>query len=185
MPTPLNLAGMREANLLARRLAAYAPPVEAVISSDLPRATQTAGTIASACGLAITVDPAWRERSFGLLEGKPVGDRKMWEVAAGEFDPPGAEPSAEMHERVRTALVSVLERFPAQQLVAVVTHGGPVRSILKMLADHRLETTRGHPPVEVTTIPNCSVLHLLARHYREGIRWKILAVNDVSHLQEQ
>ena len=69
-------------------------------------------------------------------------------------------------------------------MIAVVTHGGPVRSILKMLADGRLETTRGHPPVEVTTIPNCAILHLLARHYREGIRWKIEVVNDVSHLAE-
>jgi len=184
MPTPLNLAGMRQATLLASRLAAYSPAVDAIVSSDLPRATQTAGTIASACGLAMKVDPAWRERSFGLLEGKPVGDRKMWEVAAGEFDPPGAEPSAELHERIRTALLSIPEQFSNQQLIAVVTHGGPVRSILKMLADGRLETTRGHPPVEITTIPNCSVLHLLARHYREGIRWRIEAVNDVSHLCE-
>ena len=111
LPTPLNLAGTRQANLLASRLAAYSPAVEAIISSDLPRATQTAALIASACGMPMTIDPAWRERSFGLLEGKPVGDRNMWEAASGEFDPPGAEPSVEMHERIRTALVSIPQRY--------------------------------------------------------------------------
>jgi len=64
LPTPLNLAGTRQANLLASRLAAYSPAVEAIISSDLPRATQTAALIASACGMPMTIDPAWRERSF-------------------------------------------------------------------------------------------------------------------------
>jgi probable phosphoglycerate mutase len=184
LPLPLNRAGTKQANLLASRLAAYSPAVEAIISSDLPRATQTAAPIAAACGLSMTTDPAWRERSFGLLEGKPIGDRRMWEVAAGEFDPPGAEPSVELFERVRGALVSIPQRYAEHQLIAVVTHGGPVRCILKMLSDGRLETTRGHPPVEVMAIPNCAILHLAARHYREGIRWKIEAVNDVSHLCE-
>jgi probable phosphoglycerate mutase len=184
LPTPLNLAGTRQANLLANRLAGYSPAVEAVISSDLPRATQTAALIASACGLSLVTDPAWRERSFGLLEGKPVGDRRMWEAASGEVDPPGAEPSLEMHERIRSALIAIPQRYPDLQLVAVVTHGGPVRSILKMLADGRLQTTRGHPPIEINSIPNCAILHLVVRHFREGLRWKIEVCNDIAHLAE-
>jgi broad specificity phosphatase PhoE len=184
LPTSLNLTGMRQATLLAARLAAYSPAVNAIITSDLERAKQTAALIASACGLSMTVDTAWRERGFGLLEGKPIGDKKMWEAASGDFDPPGAEPSAEVYERVRTALMSIPQKFPDRQLIAVVTHGGPVRSILKMLADGRLETIRGHAPVEVNPVPNCSILHLIARHYRGGIRWKIEAVNDVSHLAD-
>ena len=182
-PTPLNLNGIRQANLLAERMAAHSPPVELIISSDLPRATETAAPIASACGLGMKVDAMWRERSFGLLEGKPVVDKKLWEVAAGELDLPGAEPSAEMRERIRQALLSIPHDYPNKHVVAVVTHGGPIRSVLKMLAEGILETTRGHAPVEVTTIPNCSILHLIARNYPEGIRWKIDAVNDVSHLR--
>jgi len=183
LPTPLNLAGVRQANLLAGRLAAHAPPVELIISSDLPRATETAAPIASACGLRLKVDPAWRERSFGLLEGKPVGDKGLWEVASGESDPPGAEPSSDLRKRIRDALLGVARNHSNKQVIAVVTHGGPIRTILKMLAEGSLEVTRNHPPVEVTTVPNCSILHLIARHYSEGIRWKVDAVNDVSHLR--
>jgi probable phosphoglycerate mutase len=182
--TPLNLAGIRQANLLAGRLAGYSPPVGAIVSSDLPRATQTAALVAAACGLDMVIEPAWRERSFGLLEGKPIGDKKMWEVATGDFDPPGAEPSVEFHARVRSAILAVADGYSEHQLVAVVTHGGPIRSILKMLADGRLETTRGHSPIELTPIANCSIQHLVARHYREGIRWKVEAVNEVGHLGE-
>jgi probable phosphoglycerate mutase len=183
LPTPLNLTGIRQANLLAARMAAHSPPVELIISSDLPRATETAAPIASACGLRLKVDPAWRERSFGLLEGKPVGDKGLWEVASGESDPPGAEPSADLRRRIREALLSLPKEYPNKRVIAVVTHGGPIRAILKMLAEGVLKTTRGHPPVDVTAIPNCSILHLIARNYSEGIRWKIDGCNDVSHLR--
>jgi len=184
MPTPLNLAGVRQATLLAARLAVFSPPVEAIVSSDLPRATQTAALISAACRLPITTDPAWRERNFGLLEGKPIGDKKMWEAASGEFDPPGAEPSVELHNRICGALNSVLQKHSDRQVIAVVTHGGAIRAILKMLANGRLETIGNHPPAELNPIPNCSIMHLVARHYPHGIRWKIEAVNDVSHLAE-
>jgi probable phosphoglycerate mutase len=182
-PTPLNRAGVRQANLLAERLAGYSPPVEMIISSDLPRATETAAPIAAACGLRLAIDPAWRERSFGLLEGKPVGDKKMWEVASGEMDPPGTEPAADLRRRIRDALIAVPLTYPNKQLITVVTHGGPIRAVLRMLADGELPITRGHHPVEVAAVPNCSILHLIARNYSDGIRWKIEAVNDVSHLK--
>jgi 2,3-bisphosphoglycerate-dependent phosphoglycerate mutase len=180
----LNVVGVRQAKLLAARLAAFRPPVDVLISSDLPRAVQTAGSIAAACGLRVKIDPKWRERSFGLLEGKPVGEREMWRAASGEMDPPGAEPTAQMHERVRAALIRLPDQFPDAKMIAVVTHGGPIRSILRMLGDATLRTTRGHPPVPLTPILNCSILHLRARKYRDGIRWRIQCVNDAAHLQE-
>jgi probable phosphoglycerate mutase len=183
-PTPLNVVGVRQAKLLAERLVGFRPPVDVLISSDLPRALQTAGSIAAACGLGVKTDPAWRERSFGLLEGKPVGEKEMWRAASGELDPPGAEPTTDLHDRIQTALLSLPDQFPKARVIAVVTHGGPIRSILRMLGDSRLRTTRGHPPVPLTTILNCSILHLRIRRYRDGIRWRLQCVNDAAHLQE-
>lgn len=181
-PTPLNLAGIRQANLLAARLAAHSPPVGVLISSDLARAAETAAPIASACGLSLIIDPVWRERSFGLLEGKPVGERRLWQMASGEMDPPGAEPTAELHQRIYDALLALPVAHADKQAIAVVTHGGPIRGVLKMLAEGRIQTTRDHPMVEISAVPNCSILHLVARHYPDGFRWKIDAANDVSHL---
>ncbi len=183
LPTPLNLTGIRQAYLLAGRLVGFAPPLEILVSSDLARATQTAGPIASSCGLPIVTDPNWRERGLGLLEGKPIGNKEIWQVASGEFDPPGAEPAAQMQERVRSALMNLPITYRNNQSIAVVTHGGPLRAILKMLADGRLPSTRGFSD-EIPQIPNCSIMHLLARRYREGTRFRIVAINDVAHLGE-
>jgi broad specificity phosphatase PhoE len=182
MPTPLNRLGVSQATALAARIAAYSPPIRILISSDLPRATQTAGSIASACGLRPHLDSTWRERGFGLLEGKPVGDRAVWQAASGEVDPPGAEPTAEMHDRVRAALLMVPEKYRGKT-VAIVTHGGPIRAVLKMLSDGRLQSIRERRPADVPEIFNCSIFHLLARHYRSGIRWAIDTVNDCGHLE--
>jgi probable phosphoglycerate mutase len=183
-PTPLNRLGVQQAARLAERLASFHPPIEVLISSDLPRATQTAGSIAAACGLKLVVDAAWRERGFGLLEGKPVGDREMWRAASGEMDPPGAELTADMHERVRQALIKLPETYPKANVVAVVTHGGPIRSIMRMLVDGRLNTIRHHEPIRLHPIINCAIMELIARRYPDGLRWRMACVNDAAHLGE-
>ena len=184
LPTPLNRTGVQQAQRLADRLASWRPPLSVLVSSDLPRAAQTAAPIAAAGGLRVSYDPAWRERGFGLLEGKPVVNRELWQVAGGEVDPPGAELAATFLGRVRDALLALASSQRGRSTVAVVTHGGPIRGVLKMLIDGRLETVRGHAPVELVAIANCSVLYLQARHYRDGIRWRVGSVNDVTHLRE-
>ena len=187
LPTPLNRTGAEQALRLAERLTGWRPAIARLVSSDLPRAAETAGPIAAACHLPVTYDAAWRERSFGpLLEGKKIVDRSVWQVAGGEVEPPGAEPTDVFLDRVRQALchaagASVAGRRPVPT-TAIVTHGGPMRVVLRLLASGRLRLVRGHRPVDVVAIANCSVLHLTARHLRHGIKWQVLAVNDVAHL---
>lgn len=184
LPVPLNLTGIRQATLLAARLQAHRPPIDVLITSDLSRATQTAAQIASACGLKVVVDAAWRERGFGLLEGKPVGNHDLWRAASGEMDPPGAEPISEMLDRVCNALLRLPIQNPHARVIAVMTHGGPIRGVLRMISEGRLPRTRGYTPSPTPAIANCAILHLLARRYRNGIRWRIISVNDSAHLGE-
>ncbi len=183
-PTSLNLAGVRQATLLADRLAGFRPPIDVLISSDLARAVETAGPIAAACGLRPIIDKAWRERSFGLLEGKPVGDRELWRAASGDFDPPGAEPTAAMQQRIQTAMEKLIRQHPQAHMIAVVTHGGPIRRVMQMLNKGVLSMARGQTLPEVPTIHNCSVLHLVARQYRDGVKWRIACINDIAHLAD-
>jgi broad specificity phosphatase PhoE len=183
-PTPLNETGHRQATLLARAVAAWRPRVEALVSSDLRRAVQTAEPVAAACGLAPAYDPAWRERGLGEMEGKTFADREIWRAASGEHDTPGAEPAEAFRSRVREALIALPARFPREGVVAVVTHGGCVRAILSMLADGRLSLAAGQDCVEPGEIANCSILHLACDRPAAGadISWRVGCVNEVAHL---
>ena len=184
LPTPLNRLGVRQALLTAQRLKGFRPPVDVLISSDLPRAMQTAGAIASACGLRVKTGPAWRERGFGLLEGKMVGDRERWRAASGELDPPGAEPTAAMLDRSRRALLALPNDYPNAAVIVVVTHGGPIRGLFRQFNDRAIPVTRGYKTEVPPSIINGSIAHLMARHYRDGIRWRVVSVNDAAHLGE-
>ena len=185
-PTPLNETGHRQAALLAGAVAAWRPRVSALVSSDLRRAVQTADPVAAACSLDPVYDPAWRERGLGEMEGRTFADRDIWRAASGEHDTPGAEPADAFRARVRDALLALPARFPQEEVVAVVTHGGCVRAILTMLADGRLSLADGQNPVEVAEIANCSILHLVADIGTGSAGadpvWHVGCVNDVAHL---
>ncbi len=187
-PTPLNETGRRQAVLLAAAVAGWVPAVEVLVSSDLLRARQTAEPVASTCGVEPVFDAAWRERGLGKMEGKTFADRDIWRAATGEHDTPGAEPSGAFRSRVRMALLDLPRRFPDQNVIAVVTHGGPVRSLLHMLYDGSLNLAEGHARPEVAEIANCSILHLTTQRTRRvngsELTWSIGCVNDVRHLAD-
>lgn len=180
-PTPLNATGHRQAALLARAVAAWRPRVEALVSSDLRRAAQTAEPVATSCGLDVVYNPAWRERGLGEMEGKTFADREIWRSASGEHgDTPGAEPADAFRTRVHAALLALPVRFTRNAVVAVVTHGGCMRAILTMLSDGRLPLSANQDSVEAVEIANCSILHLVCE--RANGTWGVGCVNDIAHL---
>src|SRR4051794_5459463 len=63
----LSERGRRQADAVAGYLAARRP--DAVVSSAMRRALDTAGPIARACGLGLLVEPALHERRVGALSG--------------------------------------------------------------------------------------------------------------------
>ena len=111
-------------------------------ASDLGRALQTAAAIGARSALEVRPDPRLRERSFG--EGEGLGydeiDRRWPDVftRSGPTDPdraiPGGESRREFHERVRAAF-SALAREHAGKRVAVVSHGGVVAALYRIVHD--------------------------------------------------
>jgi broad specificity phosphatase PhoE/NAD(P)-dependent dehydrogenase (short-subunit alcohol dehydrogenase family) len=61
--------GREQALVLANALGERWQPIEHLLSSDLPRAAETAAPIAAALGLPVHHDPAWRETNNGDLAG--------------------------------------------------------------------------------------------------------------------
>jgi broad specificity phosphatase PhoE len=116
--TPLNDYGRRQAKALADELAHG--PIDAVYSSDLARARETAEILGGRLGLPVTLDPELREKNWGSWEGLTPTERDSVEYV-GE--------STEGHrERTLRALHAIAERHPAERVV-VVTHGGSIRRV--------------------------------------------------------
>jgi probable phosphoglycerate mutase len=114
----LNDFGRRQARDLAEELAGE--PLDAVYSSDLARARETAEIVGARLGLAVVLDHDLREKDWGSWEGLTPAERALVDLV-GE--------STERHrERTLAALRRIAKRHPDGR-VLVVTHGGSVRRV--------------------------------------------------------
>ncbi|MDO9283348.1 MAG: histidine phosphatase family protein [Aquabacterium sp.] len=149
--TPLSDHGQAQAAALARRLQTGQPLAPAgIVSSDLPRALQTAEAIARACGLPVITTPLLHERNFGDLRGR-LYDSLGFDPLTSADAPPNGESQADFSARCAAAWAWVL----AQQAtlggpLAVVTHGlvirewlhrGPLQLPPHLAAPERLSNT--------------------------------------------
>ena len=111
---PLSYFGRRQAQQLAEEL-------EAIYSSDLARARETAEIVGRRLGLATVLDPDLREKDWGTWEGLTSVERDRVEFV-GE--------STEAHrERILGALRQISERHAGEARILVVTHGGSMRRV--------------------------------------------------------
>jgi broad specificity phosphatase PhoE len=129
--TPLSALGQAQAHAVAARLAAH--PAAAIVSSDLPRAAQTAAAIGLACGLEVDCTPLLQERNFGDLRGLPydtLGHNAIDMAGA----PPNGESMADVEARAQRAWAFLQARRAnlAGPLV-VVSHGAFLRALMLVL----------------------------------------------------
>ena len=116
---PLSDFGRRQARRLADELADE--ELEAIYSSDLSRARETAEIVAERLGLSVVLDPDLREKDWGTWEGLTAVERDRVEFAG--------ESTEEHQERILRALRRIAERHPGDGRVLVVTHGGSMRRV--------------------------------------------------------
>jgi probable phosphoglycerate mutase len=132
-----------------------------VLTSDLPRAVQTARPIAGRLGAPLRIEPRLRERSLGAAEGRDsdeVGPAELGfdgeRVIDPDAAPPGGESLRQLYDRVTRLLCGLLEESQDRRIV-LVSHGGPVRVTQAWLA--------GLGPAQMSWPPvlNCAVLPVL------------------------
>ena len=116
---PLSDFGRRQARQLADELADE--QLEAIYSSDLSRARETAEIVGERLGLPVVLEPDLREKDWGTWEGLTAVERDRVEFV-GE--------STEAHqERMLRALRRISGLHPGDVRVLVVTHGGSMRRV--------------------------------------------------------
>jgi broad specificity phosphatase PhoE len=146
---PLNEVGRRQARALSTELDGRA--FAAVYSSDLLRARETATILAAPRSLPVVTLAALREKHFGSWEG--LTDAEVLERFPHAAEGPwgDGETSATMSCRVVQA-VSEIAAAHVGDGVLVVTHGGPIRALLR---HHGLDD--GQP------IENCRAIELVVQ----------------------
>lgn len=103
--------GRKQAAELADRLSAV--HLDAIISSDLRRAIDTASTVAVPRGLAVTTTPLLRERDWGSFTGRYIPSLK------GEAWPDDIESLERLHARAADFLSFVKQNFDGKTVLAV------------------------------------------------------------------
>ena len=179
---PLNALGRAQARRLAERLRREDIHFDAIYSSDLLRAWETAQALGVALGIAPRPLDALREIDVGAWSGLTHAevlerDRELVErLESGEDVPRGGsgERFAELYDRVVGAVDQLAAEHPDGRL-ALVTHGGPVRALLL----HAARDKRNALPRRFH-IGNTSV-SLLAGG---AAGWDLDAINDMSHLED-
>lgn len=137
MDVPMNPTGVRQVELLAKRL--VMERIDAIVSSDLSRTVETAKAV---CALrenppTIQTDPRWRELSFGKWEGlnqqeikeKFPEEAKAWYADIVHTVPPGGESLIQLSERI-SAPLEELRSAHGDETVLLVTHSGVIQTLM-------------------------------------------------------
>ena len=126
---PLSGLGRRQAAALAASLAS-GPALDALYSSNLPRALETAATVAELLDLEVLVDGRLAEFDVDMTvetppEGRP--DLLVWHPDHTGTD---GETLAQFGSRVREFHEEVVAKHPGQQ-IALICHEGTIQAALQ------------------------------------------------------
>ena len=175
----LNDNGHAQAQQVAQALSGEA--LDAIYSSDLQRAWQTAQAIAAVTAAPLHAEPGLRERCFGSFEGSSFAQiaqqqpqaAELWRKRDVQFVPPdGGESLLQLQERIAAAV----QRVAAAHIgghIALVAHGG----VLDML--YRLATRQHLQAPRTWQLPNAAINRLL---WTPESGLTLVGWGDVQHL---
>jgi len=139
----LNDVGIGQARALSGRLDGVA--IDAIVSSDLRRAVDTAAILAAPRGLSVVTTPLLRERDWGSFTGRFIPSLK------GEVWPDDIETLEALLARAREFLDYVRTRYEGKTVLAV-GHGIVNKAIQAVYYGKQMS--------EVERMANCDVRQL-------------------------
>jgi alpha-ribazole phosphatase len=141
---PLNGTGKIQAKSLIPQL--QNRQIDAIFSSDLLRASETARIISDYFQIPVQLDSRLREINQGVWEGQHLDDIKLkyneiWqqrETNPHNVRPPGGETLSEVSTRVITAIEEIASKYP-DGAVLIISHGLAIALILCKIKDIPME----------------------------------------------
>lgn len=136
---PLSPLGRRQSRAVAELLVSR--PIEAIFSSPLARAGETAAAIGEALGLPVEYDARLQEIHAGIFQGlawneierSHPDEAARWLAQEPDFVIPGGESRRSLMDRGRAALEAI--RATDRRQVVVVSHGGLLSAAFKALLE--------------------------------------------------
>ena len=179
---PLSGTGFEQAEQLARRLmrdSEGGARLDAVYSSDLQRAQQTARPFADALGLPLQLSEGLRERWYGAFQGHDSDEISQkfpdeyveWQTRDLGFAPMGGESQRAFYHRVLHAVEPIVAAHPGGR-IACVAHGGVLDCIYRFAMRVALQEPRKWP------LLNCSINIV---DFETGAA-SVVAWGDIAHL---
>lgn len=172
---PLNALGLEQAEKLAAHFADI--ELDAIYSSDLGRAYQTAQAVAAGKGLSVVKDKRLREISVGVFEGLTREELKrdyaqeleLWDKD-DNYVPPNGESRVQVQERAYKIWLelSALENYDT---LLISTHGAFIRMLYKNLA-----------PQEYDRLKHIKNTSISLFEKKDG-EWQMVFVNQTPHLE--
>jgi probable phosphoglycerate mutase len=163
---PLNDVGLWQAQRAGAALADE--HFDAIYSSDLKRARETAKALGQATGCPVQPDTGLRERCFGSFEGRTFHDieasapehARRWRKRDPEFVPDGGGESLHM---LRGRIQHTVDRLAAQHLggqIALVAHGGVMDILYRLATRQDLQAPRAWEPAFLGLYFLCAALSI-------------------------
>lgn len=159
----LNDFGKQQAEQLAEQLASL--PIEAIYSSPLERACETAAPLAAKLRLPLQIAAEFNEIDFGAWTGRSfqdLDDMPEWQQW-NRFRSTALTPSGESMLAVQTrALAKISELRTRDGLLAVFTHADVIRAVLAHFLGVHLDLFQrieiDDASVSVVQLDTCSVV---------------------------
>ncbi|BCJ95659.1 alpha-ribazole phosphatase [Anaerocolumna cellulosilytica] len=173
--------GIIQAELLGKRLSCFG--IDALYSSHLIRAVQTAEIVNRYLGLKHQIRENIQEISFGELEGKSdeyinehYKDFKLEQMELKEDIPyPGGENGRQVYNR---AMVTINEITKSEkENIVVITHGGVIRAVLAGV----LGLDMSQKLLFASSLENTGITQLVYEGKRK--RFYLQRFNDYGHLE--
>lgn len=142
--THLNERGQQQAQALAEQLAKA--PIQAIYSSPLERALETAGPLAQVKGLTVTPCPGLIEVDIGDWQGKKIkglSRLKLWRIVQNTpslMRFPGGETFLEAQQRICQELLALASQHDPKHLIVCFSHADPIKLAVAYFTGMPLDT---------------------------------------------